>query len=303
MPAAHRLLNHIFIRHIAGCLAISIFLSSPTLAQQETIILWPDGAPGALGEEPKDRPMMQMWQVESANPRPAVLICPGGGYGGIAMGHEGDEIARWFNSLGITAFVLDYRHAGKGYAFPAPILDARRAMRTIRANKDKWNVIEDRIGVIGFSAGGHLASTLGTHFTSGNENAEDPIEKVSCRPDFMILCYPVIAMNEEHTHEGSQKNLLGNSTADFVDKMSTYKHIRKNTPPTFLFHTTADQAVPPMNSIQFYVGLVNAGVPAELHIYEKGRHGLGLAQSEQGVNSWPGRLAAWMRGRGINLTN
>lgn len=273
-------------------------------AQQQTVFLWDGEAPGAVGEEPKDRPMMQMWKVESANPRPAVLVIPGGGYGGIAMGHEGDEIARWFNSLGVTAFVLEYRHAGKGYGFPAPILDARRAMRLIRSNADEWNVITDRIGVIGFSAGGHLASTLGTHFTTGKEDAKDEVERVSCRPDFMVLCYPVIAMSEPHTHKGSQRNLLGDTPdAEIVDKMSTYKHVRKNTPPTFLFHTTADKAVPPKNSVQFYLALVKAGVPAELHIYEKGRHGLGLAQSEPAVSSWPGRLAAWMRGRGINLTN
>lgn len=268
-------------------------------------MLWPDGAaPGAIGEESKDRPSMEMWKVQSTSPRPAVLICPGGGYGGLAMGHEGEEVARWFNSVGITAFILDYRHAGKGYSFPAPVLDARRALRTIRANADKWNLIEDRIGVIGFSAGGHLASTLGTHFTSGDDDSEDPIEKVSCRPDFMVLCYPVIAMGEKHTHKGSQKNLLGDSPdPNMVDKMSTYKHITKRTPPTFLFHTTADGAVPPQNSVQFYMGLLDAGVPAELHIYEKGKHGLGLAQSSPAANSWPGRLAEWMRGRGIQLSN
>ena len=292
--------------HIVPLASLTLLLlfGSQAFGQQEPISLWPDGAPGAAGEESKDRPIMFKWEVQSATPRPAVLICPGGGYGGLAMGHEGDEIARWFTGLGVHAFVLDYRHAGKGYGFPAPIVDARRAMRMIRANADKYNVISDRIGVIGFSAGGHLASTLGTHFTSGKADAEDPIEKASCRPDFMILCYPVIAMNEPHTHKGSQRNLLGdNPDPEMLDKMSTYKHIKKNTPPTFLFHTTADKAVPPQNSIQFYTALVAAGVPAELHVYEKGRHGLGLAQAERSVNSWPSRLASWMRGRGINLAN
>lgn len=273
-------------------------------AQQQLIPLWDGPAPGAVGEDPKDVPLMTMWQVEAATPRASVLICPGGGYGGLAMGHEGDEIARWFNSLGMTAFVLDYRHAGKGYGFPAPMLDARRAMRKIRANADKWNLIPDRIGAIGFSAGGHLASTLGTHFNSGKADAEDEVERVSCRPDFLVLCYPVIAMGEAHTHKGSQKNLLGETPdPDLMGKMSTYKHVSKNSPPTFLFHTTADKAVPPTNSVQFYLGLVNAGVPAELHIYEKGRHGLGLAQGTLSAHSWPARLSSWLRSRGVILSN
>lgn len=277
-----------------------LFSPLPVRGEHQRIQLWPNEAPGALGQEPKDVPSMQKYSVESDHPTSAVLICPGGGYGGLAMGHEGEEIAEWFNDLGVTAFVLDYRHRGKGYGYPAPQLDSRRALRTIRANATKWNVNPAQIGVIGFSAGGHLASTLGTHFTAGDASSSDPVERVSSRPDYLILCYPVIAMNEPHTHRGSQRNLLGeDADPKLIDKMSTYKHITKETPPAFLFHTTADKAVPPMNSVQFYTGLIRAGVPAELHIYETGRHGVGLGRNIPGTNSWPSRLADWLRGRGI----
>ena len=176
-------------------IALTLVLSAGLCRATEprNIQLWPDGAPGATGDEDKDKPKLIAHQPDEANGT-AIVICPGGGYGHLAMGHEGDEIAAWMKSLGITAFILDYRHQGKGYGHPAPLQDVQRAIRTVRSRAAEWNVSQDRIGVIGFSAGGHLASTAGTHFDAGDQTDADPVQQVSCRPDYMILCYPVIAL-------------------------------------------------------------------------------------------------------------
>jgi len=178
--------------------------------------------------------------------------------------------------------------------------DVQRAIRTIRASAEEWNLDPQRIGVMGFSAGGHLASTVGTHFDSGEGKSSDPIERASCRPDFMILCYPVISFTEEYTHRGSRRNLLGeNPNAELASNLSNETQVTDQTPPTFLFHTDADKGVPAENSVAFYLALRRAGVPAELHIYEKGHHGLGLAPKTPAVSSWPLRCADWIRGRGL----
>jgi acetyl esterase/lipase len=228
----------------------------------------------------------------------AVVVCPGGGYGGLAMDHEGHQIAEWLNSLGISAFILDYRHRNKGYGHPAPLQDAQRAIRTVRARHAEWNVNPDKIGILGFSAGGHLASTAATHFDEGSSASNDLIERVSCRPDFAVLCYPVIVFNSDYTHRGSQRNLLGDEApADVVESLSNEKQVTPRTPPTFLFHTNEDEGVPAENSIAFYMALRKAKVPAELHIYEKGRHGIGLGRHVPGSREWPKALEAWLRNR------
>jgi len=263
--------------------------------------LWPGPAPGALGNEPKDRPALHVYLPESSRANgTAVVVCPGGGYGHLAMEHEGADIARWLNSHGVAAFVLDYRHRGKGYGHPAPLQDAQRALRMVRADSQQYRVAPDRIGVLGFSAGGHLASTLGTHFDDGDSQSSDPVERVSCRPDFLILCYPVILFGQPGMHAGSQRNLLGASPSDeLVRSLSNEQQVTARTPPTFLFHTDEDRGVPAENSVRFYLALRGAGVPAELHVYQKGAHGLGLAPAVPETSSWPDRCVGWLRGRGL----
>jgi len=264
-------------------------------------LLWPDGAPGAKGDRPEDKPTLTIYVPEPAKANgTAVVICPGGGYGFVAMDHEGHQIARWLNSLGVAGFIVDYRHRTKGYGHPAPLQDAQRAIRTVRARAEEFGVDHERIGIMGFSAGGHLASTAGTHFDAGNADANDPIERVSCRPDFLILCYPVIAFDEPYTHRGSQINLLGkDADPKLVRSLSNEKQVTAETPPTFLFHTDEDKGVPAENSVQFYLALRRAGVPAELHVFQHGRHGLGLAAGVTGTALWPKCCEAWLRGRGL----
>jgi acetyl esterase/lipase len=231
----------------------------------------------------------------------AVVICPGGGYSGLAMSYEGHEVARWLNTLGVTGIVLRYRHAPK-YQHPVPLGDAQRAIRVVRAGAEKWKINPDRVGILGFSAGGHLASSAGTHFDYGHKQPEeDPIDEQSCRPDFMVLVYPVITMTDPYTHQGSRRNLLGaNPGAKLIDEMSNEKQVTAKTPPTFLAHTSEDAAVPPQNSVRFYEALIKNKVPAELHIYEKGPHGLGMdRRPDLPFSSWPKRCAAWLDGRGI----
>ncbi|MGW8257175.1 MAG: alpha/beta hydrolase [Thermoguttaceae bacterium] len=260
-------------------------------------LLWPNGAPGAKGDRPEDKPRLTIFRPERSQANgTAVIICPGGGYGHLAVDKEGTKIAQWLNSLGVCGFVLEYRHHGRGYSHPAPLQDALRAVRTVRANAKKWNVNPKRIGIMGFSAGGHLASTVGTHFDNGDPDAQDPIERVSSRPDFMILCYPVIAFGEPFTHRGSQKNLIGsNAPPELVNSLSNEKRVTSDTPPTFLFHTDEDIAVPSENSVRFYLALHKAKVPAEMHIYQKGPHGVGLAKTIPGTCDWPKACEAWLR--------
>jgi acetyl esterase/lipase len=264
-------------------------------------LLWPSGAPGAKGDAPADKPTLTIYLPEPSQANgTAVVICPGGGYGHVAIDHEGHAIAQWFNSLGVAGFIVDYRHRKKGYGHPAPMQDAQRAVRTVRARAAVWKVDPGRIGIMGFSAGGHLASTVGTHFDKGNPGAEDPIERVGCRPDFMILCYPVIMFGESAAHKGSQKNLLGdNPEPELVRSLSNEKQVTTQTPPTFLFHTDEDKGVPPENSVEFYLALRRAKVPAELHIYRSGRHGLGLAAGVPGTSTWPKCCEEWLRGQGL----
>lgn len=263
--------------------------------------LWPDGAPGALGDEAKDKPQLMVSLPDKAKATgAAIVVCPGGGYGHLAMDHEGRQIAEWLNSFGVAAFICDYRHRGKGYGHPAPLQDVQRAIRTVRARAKEFGVDPERIGVLGFSAGGHLASTAATHFDAGDAESDDPIQQASCRPDFACLCYAVIAFDEPFTHKGSQRNLLGaEASEDLIRKFSNEKQITKETPPTFLWHTSEDTGVPPQNSVVFYEQLKAHGVPAEMHIFEKGRHGLGLAQSTPGARMWPALFEEWLNSRGL----
>ena len=265
--------------------------------------LWSDGAPGAKGSEDGDKPNLTIYRPprEKATGA-AVVICPGGGYGHLAMDHEGHQIAQWLNSFGVAGFIVKYRHSnsGAGYGHPAPLQDAQRAVRTVRARAKEWNVDPERIGILGFSAGGHLASSAGTHFQNRYSDAKDSIDKFSCRPDFMILIYPVISFTEWCTHKGSRKNLLGNDPeSELVENLSNERQVTAQTPPTFLVHGNDDKGVPPENSIFFYLALRKAKVPAEMHIYENGRHGFGLGKQFGAVSSWPLRCQEWMRGRGL----
>ena len=287
------------MRRLMAFLMISpAWLCAQTLPQPEP--LWPDGAPGALGNSDADRPTITPYLVPAGHGTgTAVVVCPGGGYVNLAMDHEGDQIARWLNSIGVTAFVLKYR-LGPRYRHPIELGDAQRAIRTVRAKAGQFRVMPDRVGIMGFSAGGHLASTAATHFDAGNPAATDAIERVGSRPDFAVLCYPVISFTTPYTHRGSMRALLGdNPDPKLAESLSNELQVTPQTPPTFLFHTNSDPVVPPENSMLFYMALRKAGVPAEIHIYANGPHGVGLAPTDEALSTWPARLADWLRGRGL----
>lgn len=262
--------------------------------QASPIILWENGAPGAVGKEPLDIPTLTPFPApkETATGA-AIVVCPGGGYSHLSEIKEGSDVAKWLNSLGISAFVLKYR-LGMRYHEPAPLDDAERAVRTVRSRAKEWNIDQNRIGILGFSAGGHLASSLGTHFNYGRPNIPDPIDKVSSRPDLMVLIYPVITMGE-FTHNGSKLNLLGeNPSPELIRYYSSELQVAKNTPPTFLVHTMTDPAVPVENSMMFADALRKVGVPFEFHLYEQGPHGFGLAPTNPILATWAGRCADWL---------
>ena len=267
-----------------------------------TLPLWPDGAPGALGKEAKDIPTLTPFLPDPAKASgAAIVICPGGGYGGLAD-HEGSQYARWLNEQGIAGFVLKYRLGSAGYRHPIMLQDAARAVRTVRARAKEWQLDDKRIGLMGSSAGGHLASTLLTHFDAGKTDAADPIERVSSRPDIGILCYPVVTMGE-FTHQGSKNNLLGKDPSpELVRELSNELQVTKETPPCFIFHTCEDAAVPVENSLQFATALRKARVPFDLHIYEHGAHGIGLGSRVYGGgerHSWTIECARWLKERGF----
>ncbi|MFN5273200.1 MAG: alpha/beta hydrolase [Planctomycetota bacterium] len=280
-------------------LALVIALSGMTLAIEPEDIqvpLWPEGAPGALGNEPKDVPTLTVRKVESSNPTGALIICPGGGYGGLAMDHEGKQIVQWANSIGLTAVLCDYRHRGKGYGHPAPSQDALRAVRLVRAKASEWNIDPNKIGIMGFSAGGHLVSTVITQFDPGSKESTDTVARESSRPDFAILCYPVISMGSSFTHRGSEVNLLGEKASkETLEQFASERHVRSDTPPTFLMHTVEDKPVPLENSLVFYQAMVAKQVPGELHVYQKGPHGVGLARNIPGTSDWPLACQRWLK--------
>ena len=279
-----------------------LLMSLSALAQDEpkTLLLWPDGAPGALGSADTDKPTITVYAPRTtARDATAVIVLPGGGYGALAMNHEGRQIANWLNSYGIAAFVLKYR-LGPRYHHPVEMGDAQRAVRMVRSRATEFGIAPDRVGAWGFSAGGHLASTIGTHFDAANTNASDPIDAVSSRPDFLILAYPVISFTTPYTHKGSMKNLLGdNPDKALVESLSNELQVTPQTPPTFLFSTNADTGVPAENAVLFYLALRKAKVPAELHVFQNGPHGVGLGNSDLALAEWPVTLANWLRVRGL----
>jgi acetyl esterase/lipase len=262
---------------------------------REFHLLWPGGAPGALGTEAVDKPKITVYLAPAGRATgAAVVVCPGGGYHILAADHEGKQIALWLNSLGVSAFVLQYR-LGERYRHPAPLQDAQRAIRMVRSRAVEWRVDPKRVGILGFSAGGHLASTAATHFDDGRADAVDPIERQGSRPDFAVLCYAVISLVDPVAHSGSRKNLLGDpADPALVELLSNEKQVTSRTPPTFLWHTADDAGVPVENSLLFFEALKKAGVPAELHVFPHGRHGLGLAPGDPVVSQWADLCARWL---------
>ena len=264
--------------------------------------LWPEGAPGALGKEDKDIPTLTVYTpAEGKANGVAVVICPGGGYGGLAN-HEGEHYARFLNEQGVAGFVLKYRLGPAGYKHPSMLQDASRAIRTVRARAAEWRVDPRRIGIMGSSAGGHLASTALTHFDPGKADASDAVERQSSRPDFGILCYAVITMGE-YTHKGSKHNLLGeNPSEDLVKGLSNELQATRQTPPCFLWHMWEDKAVPVENTLQFAEALRKAEVPFDLHIYQKGGHGLGLGSGKWDPDNrhpWTADLIYWLKAQSV----
>ena len=270
------------------------------IADGQVLPLWSGGAPGALGTEDRDIPAITVFLPRSMAPNtPAVIVCPGGGYGALASNHEGRQVASYLNSLGVAAFVLRYR-LGPRYHHPIQIGDAQRAVRMVRSRAADWRIDPARIGIMGFSAGGHLAMTASTWFDAGDASAADAVDRVSSRPDFAILGYPVISMTAAWTHQGSRRNLLGEKPdMELAKKLSGELAVKNDTPPTFIFQTNEDKAVPAENSIHYYLALRQAGVPAEMHAFEKGPHGVGLANDNAALAPWSTLLANWLRVRGV----
>ena len=261
----------------------------------QPVFLWPNGAPGALGTSDADKPRMYVFLPPKRSTSAAILVIPGGGYQHVALGHEGFQIAAWLNAQGMAAFVLDYRV--KPYHYPVEIDDGRRAMRLIRAHAADYGIDPSRLGVWGSSAGGHLASSLGTHCETATSEVTntDPVDNLSCKPAFMVLAYPVIGMEKPVTHSGSRKNLFGPDP----DPVLTHEYsnefaVNADTPPTFIFATTNDPIVPIENSLDFYRALELAHVPVELHIFDYSNHGCGLCGSILPLRVWPSLLRTWL---------
>ena len=282
---------------------LGVLCSAGVVQAQVTnaLALWPEGAPGALGTAAKDIPTLTPYfPAPGKATGAAMVICPGGGYARLAP-HEGEQYARWLNELGLTCFVLKYRLGPDGYHHPAMLQDGARAVRLVRARAGEWKLDPGRIGIMGSSAGGHLASTLATHFDAGQTNAADPIERESSRPDLGVLCYAVITMGE-FTHQGSKDNLLGKSPPpELVRELSNELQVTKDTPPCFLWSTFEDRAVPMENTLQFAEALRKAHVPFDLHIYQKGGHGMGLGSHEWDPakrHPWTADLAFWLKAQG-----
>ena len=276
--------------------------AQPALAQsrvQPTFPLWANGAPGALGTAPTDQPDITPYlPLPGKANGTAVVVYPGGGYVHLSMEKEGSDIANWLAGNGVTAFVVKYR-LGPQYHHPTMLNDAQRAIRTVRARAAEWGVDPNRLGIIGFSAGGHLASTAGTHFDAGSTSGGDAIDRVSSRPDFMMLIYPVITMRDSVTHKGSHDNVLGpNPDPALVRLLSNELQVTRATPPAFIVHSTDDRTVPVENSILMYRALRDAAVPVEMHIFEHGGHGFGMAPKDPVLSVWPSLAENWMRKHG-----
>jgi acetyl esterase/lipase len=286
-------------------------ISVVSFAQNKTLKVWPDGAPDHNGmDQPEEKydgvrvrnvseaEMYVYLPEKEINTGAAVVICPGGGYWIEAMDHEGFDMAKWLVSKGVAGIVLKYRLPYGHHKIPSG--DARRAIRTVRLNAKEWGIDPGKIGIAGSSAGGHLASTAGTRFDSGDAGSPDPIEQVSCRPNFMLLLYPVITFNEQFGHMGSRKNLIGEGNDwKLVEKYSNELHVTPETPPTFLILSDDDTTVPPKNSIEFYLALKENNVPAEIHIFKDGAHGFGMTRKNLPVDVWPELFYSWMKAQKI----
>jgi acetyl esterase/lipase len=267
------------------------------------IVMWPAGAPGALGTGPNDIPTLTAYfPAADLATGAAMVICPGGGYGGLAP-HEGEDYALWLNQQGIAGFVLKYRLGSHGYRHPRMLEDAARAMRLVRFHAAEWSIDPKRVGIMGSSAGGHLASTLLTHYDAGQPKAADPIDRLSCRPDVGILCYPVITMGP-FTHKGSRENLLGKDPGpELIQELSNELRVTSDTPRCFLFHTSDDPVVPVENSLMFAAALRQAGVLFDLHIYQHGRHGIGLGakvDDPSHLHPWTQDCRLWLKEQGFS---
>lgn len=291
------------MRRALGMLVAAMVAGTGTavLAQSETeavapgaktIPLWPGGAPGAKGETAADQPRLTVF-LPVVNPtRSAVVIAPGGGYQNLAMVHEGYDEARWLAGHGVAAFVLRYR-LGPVYHHPVELGDAKRAIRLVRARAGEFGIATDRIGMMGFSAGGHLAATAATMFDRGDAAAADVVDREGSRPDFLVLGYPVITMEDPEVHRGSREHLLGDDPTPEMERLlSADRQVTGETPPTFLFSTTDDKVVPVANSVMFYTALVRVGVPVEMHLFAHGDHGLWDGGGEPGAGRVAGAAAA-----------
>jgi acetyl esterase/lipase len=276
-------------------------------AAPERLALWPQGAPLAQGQQEQDQPFIDLYPAPAppatqGQPGPAFLVCPGGGYGGLALQHEGADVAAYLNSLGISAYVLHYRLGSKGYHYPVQLIDVQRGIRLVRSKAAEWKLDPQRLGIIGFSAGGHLTSMAATLFDDKPAGmTHDPVDALSARPDLAVPVYPVISMADSFSHSGSRKNLLGPASPDdqLATQLSTQKRVTPQTPPCFLFQTDADTVVPAENAVSFYLALRAAKVPAELHIFQPGKHGVGLAPKDPVLSAWPGLLKTWLSGKGF----
>jgi acetyl esterase/lipase len=272
----------------------------PILQDPQTMLLWPGGAPGAFGQDDSDKPAITVYMPSNTTgPMTAVIVAPGGSYARLSMNNEGRAPANYLNALGIAAFVLRYR-LGPKYHHPIELGDAQRAIRTVRARAAEWHIAADRIGIMGFSAGGHLAASASTHFDAGKPDAADPIDRASSRPDFAVLAYPVISFVEPWTHQGSKTNLLGEHPDPALARsLSSETQVTPATPPAFLYHTSADTVVPAENAVAYFLALRKAGVPAEMHVFRNGAHGTGLGQQDYALAEWPRLLANWLRVTGF----
>lgn len=290
---------------------LSMSLTSLVHSAEPTVIpLWPEGVPDALatsGEETNDDGRVGNVQTPTLTvvaPDPgkangtSIIICPGGGYQFISFKHEGLDVAAWLKELGVTSFILKYRFAPNKH--PAPLRDALRAVRIVRSRAAELGLDPARIGMLGSSAGGHLTASAGTLFDDPSGKTGAALDAVSGRPDFLVLMYPVITMKDSFAHAGSRRNLLGTepAAADLA-LMSLEDQVKASTPPTFVFHTQEDKSVPVENSLMFYAAMNRAGVPGELHVYQQGRHGLGLAQGSGTAEVWPQQTAAWLKQLGF----
>ena len=268
----------------------------------QTIRLWPGDAPQAKGNACEDTPTLTIFEPHRGTANgSAVVIFPGGAYAHLAANLEGRQFADWFTARGFRAFILSYRLSSNGYLLPVPLIDARRAIQTVRARARDYQIDPNRIVIIGFSAGGHLAALSGTQFVPGNPDAEDPIERVSSRPDFLVLGYPWIGAISSDTSHLSYCKLF--NVMDRCEELRTAYSpdlfVTKDTPPTFWYHTFNDRTVPLEQGLRFYEALVKAGVPAEAHIFANGPHGTGLGKGDAALDQWPSLLENWLRAQGL----